>query len=84
MFIGADKALLTTDITTGARHPEVMCKTSCIKANPAEAVAVKALAPVAAAVKHAVNALCSDSTQTNSVSTSPLATYSLNRSTIMV
>jgi hypothetical protein len=84
MFSGADKALLAIAITTGARHPEVTKSISCIKAKPAEAEAVKVLAPVTDAARHAVKALCSDSVQTNSVSTSPLATYSLNLSTIMV
>ena len=55
-----------------------------MRAKPADAVAVNALAPVAEAASDAAIALCSDSTQTNSVSTSPLATYSLNFSTIMV
>jgi hypothetical protein len=84
MFKGADKARFAIAITTGARHPEVTKSISCIRAKPADAEAVKVLAPVRAAVRHAVMALCSDSVQMKAVSTSPLATYSLNLSTIMV
>jgi hypothetical protein len=67
MLSGADKALLATAITTGMRVPEVTDNISCINAKPAEALAVKVLAPVAEAVKHAASALCSDSVQMNSV-----------------
>src|SRR4030043_920044 len=84
MLSGADNALLAIPITTGARQPEVTKSISCIRAKPAEAHAVKVLAPVAEAARHAAKALCSDSVQTNSVWTSPLATYSLNFSTIIV
>jgi hypothetical protein len=84
MFRGADSARFATAIITGALHPEVTKSISCIKAKPAEAVAVKTLAPVVDAARHAAIALCSDSVQTYSVSTSPLATYSLNFSTMMV
>jgi len=84
MLIGADNARFTTDMTTGALQPEVTPNISCINAKPAEAVAVNVLAPVADAVRQHVMALCSDSTQTKAVSTSPSATYSLNYSTIMV
>src|SRR4030042_2376497 len=84
MFRGADKARLAIAMTTGARLPEVTKSISCIKAKPAEALAVKVLAPVAEAARHAAKALCSDSVQTNSVWTSPLARYSLNFSHIIV
>src|SRR5674476_169433 len=84
MFSGADNARLATAITTGTLEPDVTKSISCINANPAEALAVKVLAPVADADRQAVMALCSDSVQTNSVRTSPLATYSLNFSTIIV
>ena len=84
MLSGADRARLAIAITTGARQPDVTNSISCIKARPADAVAVKVRAPVTEAASDAVIALCSDSTHTNSVSTSPLATYSLNFSTIMV
>ena len=55
-----------------------------LNGDEAVALAVKTLAPVAEAARHAAIALCSDSVQTYSVSTSPLATYSLNFSTIIV
>src|SRR4030066_199226 len=84
MLSGEDSALLATAMTTGAREPEVTVNISCINAKPAEALAVKVLAPVADAARQAVIALCSDSVQTNSVCTSPLATYSLYFSTIIV
>ncbi len=84
MLMGADRARFTIAITTGARQPDVTYRISCINARPADADAVNVLAPVAAAARHAVRALCSDSTHMNSVSTSPLCTYSLNLSTIMV
>jgi hypothetical protein len=61
MLSGADKARLATAITTGARQPEVTKSISCINAKPAEALAVKVLAPVAEAARQAVMALCSDS-----------------------
>src|SRR5208337_5180765 len=84
MLSGADKARLAIAITTGARQPDVTKSISCINAKPAEALAVKVLAPVAEAARQAVIALCSDSVQTNSVWTSPFATYSLNFSTMIV
>src|SRR4030066_825347 len=84
MLSGADNARLAIAITTGARQPLVTNSISCIKAKPAEALAVKVRAPVAEAARQAVNALCSDSVQTNSVGTSPLAPYSLIFSTIIV
>src|SRR3990170_5812744 len=84
MFNGADNALFATAITTGARQPLVTNNISCINAKPAEALAVKVRAPVTEAARHAVKALCSDSVHTNLVCTSPLATYSLNFSTIIV
>ena len=45
---------------------------------------MKVLAPAEHEDVHRVSAECSDSTQTNSVVTSPLATYSANFSTMMV
>ena len=84
MFRGADSARLATAITTGALEPDVTKSISCIRAKPADALAVNVRAPVADAARHAVMALCSDSVQTNSVWTSPFATYSLNFSTIIV
>ena len=42
------------------------------------------LAPADADAVHSVSAECSDSTHTNSVVTSPLATYSANFSTMIV
>ncbi len=47
-------------------------------------MAVNVLAPAEDEDVHRVRAECSDSTQTNSVETSPLATYSANFSTMMV
>jgi hypothetical protein len=84
MFNGADRALLATAITTGALKPDVTKSISCINAKPAEALAVNVLAPVAAAARQAVMALCSDSVHMNSVWISPFATYSLNFSTMIV
>ena len=84
MFIGADNALFATAITTGVLQPEATPSISCINAKPADAVAVNVRAPVAEAVMLHVIAVCSDSTHTKAVSTSPSATYSLNFSTIIV
>src|SRR5512136_831915 len=84
MFRGADNARFATAMTTGVRQPLHTKSISCISANPAEALAVKVRAPVAEAAMHVAKALCSDSVHTNSVCTSPLATYSLNFSTIIV
>ncbi len=55
-----------------------------MRASPLAAVAVNALAPAAEAPTQLLMALCSLSTGTNSVSTSPSATYSLKRSTMIV
>src|SRR5699024_10585228 len=67
--------LLTKDITIGSLIPEAIYTISHINDNPFADVAVMALAPAASAPMHALIALCSLSTATNSVSTSPLSTY---------
>jgi len=82
--IGAERALLTTAKTIGSLRPLAIYKISTINAKPCEEVAVNALAPAAAAPTHALIAECSDSTGTNSVCTSPLATNSEYFSTIIV
>jgi len=84
MFIGALSALLATAITIGILMDAAMYNISHIRASPAEAVAVAVLAPAAAAPMHSVMAECSLSEQTNSVSTSPFATYSEKSSTMIV
>jgi hypothetical protein len=63
MLSGADNALFATAITIGVLQPEATDNISCIKAKPADAVAVNVRAPVAEAVILHVIAVCSDSTQ---------------------
>ena len=74
MFNGPDTALFTRDITIGNLKLEAIYIISHIKDNPFADVAVIALAPAASAPIHALIALCSLSTATNSVSTVPFAT----------
>ena len=83
-MIGADNALFATSITTGSRIPETICNTSCIKANPWEAVAVKVLTPVACEPIAAEIAECSDSTWIISASSSPSLINSASLSTMWV
>ena len=84
MLIGPLTALLATAMMSGTLIAAVMGSISHMYASPCEAVAVNVLAPAEADEVQSVSAECSDSTQTNSVVTSALATYSANFSTMMV
>lgn len=74
MFNGPETARFTSDITIGKRRDEAIYIISHINDKPFEDVAVIALEPAASAPTHALIALCSLSTATNSVSTEPLLT----------
>ena len=71
MLTGALIARFTTGMTTGSRVAAVMAQISAISKRPCEEVAVTVRAPADAAPKHALWALCSDSTRISSVSTTP-------------
>ena len=75
MLMGPDRARLTQARVMGRRQEAATYIISYIRARPAEDVAVMARAPAASAPMQADIELCSDSTGTNSVFTSPLATY---------
>ena len=74
MLMGPLMALLATAMMRGTLMAAVMGSISHMYANPWEDVAVNVLAPAEQDEVHTVSAECSDSTQTNSVPTSPLAT----------
>ena len=82
--MGALRARVQRCSTMGRRMPEATPSTSHMRASPGPAVAVWVRAPAAAAPTQVERAACSLSTATNSVSTSPLATYSLKVSMMMV
>ena len=84
MLIGPLNARFATDMQMGSLMAEAIQSTSHMKASPAEAVAVATLPPAAEAPMQSDIALCSDSAQTYSVLTSPLATNSAKFYTIMV
>ena len=84
MLMGPLTALLATAMMTGTLMDAVMGIISHMYARPWDAVAVNVLAPAEQDDVHSVRAECSDSTHTNSVETSPLATYSANFSTMIV
>ena len=75
MLMGPERARFTQARVMGSRLEAATYIISYIKARPAEEVAVTARAPAASAPMQADRELCSDSTGTNSVFTSPLATY---------
>ena len=62
MLIGADSARLATVMITGKRIDDATYRTLCMYSSPGPAVAVKVLAPIAEAPRHALIAECSDST----------------------
>ena len=74
MLIGPLMALLATAMTSGTLIADVIGRISHMYANPCEDVAVNVLAPAEQDAVQTVSAECSDSTQTNSVPTSPSAT----------
>ena len=73
--MGPVRARFTQARVMGSRLEAATYIISYIRARPAEEVAVTARAPAASAPMQADMELCSDSTGTNSVLTSPLATY---------
>ena len=73
ILMGPVSARQTQASVMGRREEEATCSSSHMKARPAEEVAVTARAPAAWAPMQVDRALCSLSTATNSVSTSPLA-----------
>ena len=73
MLIGPVRARLDTAMVIGSLEEAATYSSSHIKASPQEEVAVTARAPAADAPMHTDIALCSDSTGTNCVSTSPFA-----------
>ena len=74
MLIGPLIALFATAITSGTLIADVIGNISHMYARPCDDVAVNVLAPADADAVQTVKAECSDSTQTNSVPTSPSAT----------
>jgi hypothetical protein len=68
----------------GSLAPEAQWRSSCIKANPWDEVAVKVLTPLLAAPIRAAKAECSLSTRKYLASKVPSAQYSESRSTIWV
>ena len=75
MLMGPVRARFTQARVMGRRLEEATYIISYMRARPQEEVAVTARAPAASAPMQADMELCSDSTGTNSVFTSPLATY---------
>ncbi len=84
MLMGPESARLTQTNVIGRRQDAATYKSSYISASPQEEVAQTDLAPAASAAMQTDMELCSDSTVTYSVSTSPSATYCAKYSGISV
>jgi len=78
--MGALRARLISAMTMGSRMPAAMYSISHIRAIPLALVAVSTRPPAAAAPMQALMALCSLSTVTRLVLTTPSATYFENSS----